>query len=119
MVTVQNVTFFPKKNMILISRGLNKVWVSHTQGGVLVVKLKGYDRYWFCPDTGNVFSRKSSKIYEVLKRNEEELKAYYWLHLHGVRTKVYLWEILRDNMKGIETFIFDRQNEGNVLKLVS
>lgn len=122
MTTVQNVTFFSKKNMIQICRGMKKVWCSYTQEGVLVVKMKGFDRYWFCPDTGNVFARKSARLYEVIKRHEDEHKFYFWLYKNGQKLKVYQWEVFFVNKDGIETFGKDRVENGgsrNYLKLVA
>lgn len=119
MISIQNVTFFHKKNMILIARGMKKTWLSYTQGGNLVVKMKGFDRYWYDPDTGEVFSRKSARVYEPIKKQNDELKTYFYLYLNGQRTKVYHWEILRDNMSGIEIFVKDRMGEKFHLTLVS
>lgn len=117
MIQVQNVTFFQEKNMILISRGQKKVWVRFTDGGDIVVKIKGFDRYWFNPDTGLVYSEKTSKIIEALKPYDNETKVYFWLHKNGFRTKVYLWEILRDNMQGIELFFKQRLEDNIHLRL--
>lgn len=119
MISIQNVTFFHEKNMILISRGMRKTWLSKTQGGALVVKIKGFDRYWFDPDTGKVYSRKSSKFFVALKKHEEETKHYFWLFHNGEKQKVYLWKILMMNMSGIELFFNERVHPGTELKLVA
>lgn len=119
MVKVQNVTFFRKNNLIQIARGLKQVWVSYTQGGVLVIKMEGYDRYYFCPDTFQVFSRKSSKNFEPLTSRMDGAKIFYFLYRYGVSKRVYVWEILRDNMTGIETFCHDRTHGKKQLEVVS
>lgn len=108
MIKVQNVTFFTRKNLIQISRGLKQVWLSKIQGVGIVVKLEGYDRYYFCPDTLQVFSRKSAFKFEPLKQHMDGAKVFYFLYRNGISTRVYCWQILRDNAKGIETFGIDR-----------
>lgn len=114
MIQVQNVTFLPKNNMILIARGMKKTWLSHTEGGNLVIKMKGYDKYWFDPDTGSVFSRKNSKSFSPLKKQTEEKKHYFWLYQNGVKVKVYFFEILRDNMTGIENFVRNKYEKNMI-----
>lgn len=118
MIKIQNVVFFQSKNLIQISRGLKQVFLSFTQGGGIVVKLEGYDRYFFCPDTLQVFSRKSKKKFEPLKAEMDGVKVFYRLSMNGCQRRVYVWEILRDNRKGIETFCETRSKKP-ALNLVS
>src|SRR5690606_19442606 len=96
-----------------------QVWVSKTQGGEIVIKLEGYDRYYFDPDTLQVFSRKNSENFAPLKPRMDGMKVYYFLYRNGIQKRVYVWEILRDNMKGIETFCFQRIHGKNHLDIVS
>lgn len=117
MIQIQNVTFFPRKNMILISRGLKQVWVSQLQGGGIVVKMKGFDRYHYDPDNREVYSKRGSTDYRLVKVQKDENKDYWYLWLNGFRRKVYHWEILRDNMSGIELFIKNRMDTKNTLRL--
>lgn len=109
MIQVQNVTFFTEKNEILISRGVRKVWVCFNDKGEVMVKMKGFDRYFFDPDNGEVYSKVRRQC-SLIKPQLNEVKKYFWLYKNGIRTKVYLWEILRDNMSGIELFIKDRKS---------
>lgn len=117
MLKIQNVTVFHSKNLIQISRGLKQVWISIIQGGRIVVKLEGYDRYYFCPDTLQVFSRRSALKFEPLRAQMDGAKMFYMLYRNGVSGRIYVWQILRDNMKGIETFCDDRSGE-KLLKMV-
>ena len=118
MIQVQNVTFFREKNLILIARGMKKTWLSHTQKGVLVVKMKGFDKYWFDPNTMQVYSKKSNFTFYALKVNRDELKFYFNLSINGHSRKVYYWEILLKNKEGIETFCLDSSLGANGLDLV-
>lgn len=119
MLKVQNVTFFHSKNLIQISRGLKQVWLSQTQGGAIVIKMESFDRYYFCPDTLQVFARKSANEFQPLKPRMDGQKVFYILYRNGVPSRVYVWQILRDNMKGIETFCFDRGGKKKLLEIVS
>ena len=118
MIQIQNVTFFPKKNMILISRGLKQVWVSQIQGGSVVVKMKGFDRYYYDPDNREVYSKRSGSNFLPVKVQKDEAKDYWYLWKNGVRKKVYHWEILKDNMPGIELFINERLSKKPDLRIV-
>jgi hypothetical protein len=82
-----------------------------------VIKLEGFDRYYFCPDTLKVFSRRSAFEFHPLKEQMDGAKAFYTLYRNGVPGRVYTWQILRDNMKGIETFCLGREGEKS-LKMV-
>lgn len=117
MLKIQNVTVFHSKNLIQISRGLKQIWVSIIQGGRIVVKLEGYDRYYFCPDTLQVFSRRSASEFKPLRQQMDGAKVFFMLYRNGISSRVYAWQILRDNCKGIETFGDDRSGE-KLLKMV-
>lgn len=119
MIKIQNVVFNLEKNLIQICRGMKQVFLSITQGGVIVVKLKGYDRYYFCPDTTQVYSRKNSKTFEALKPRRDGAKVYYFLYKNGIPYRVYVWKILLDNMEGIETFLSERSLPARHLEIVS
>ena len=111
MIQVQNVTFF-SQNEVLISRGMKKVWVAFTDEGALVVKMKGFDRYYYDPDNREVYSKTSSG-FKKLQVRKDETKDYWQLFKHGIKEKVYHWEILRDNIKGIELFVTERPKSRN------
>jgi hypothetical protein len=101
---IENVQFFPEKNDFIISRGLKIRYGSFTREGKPVVQLKGFEKYYFDPDTCGVFSRQGSKTFTLLTPQKEGVKDYYQLYLHGQKRKVYLWQILRDNLEGIQLF---------------
>jgi hypothetical protein len=115
MIKIQNVVVFQSKNIIQISRGLKQVFFSIIQGGGLVVKLEGYDRYYFCPETLRVFSRKSANDFVPLRPQMDGSKVFYHLYRHGVGERVYVSDILRVNMKGIETFLDGKKRLSLVL----
>jgi hypothetical protein len=98
---------------------MRQVFLSLTKEGKIVVKMKGYDRYFFCPDTFKVFSRKSATEFSPLTPRMEGKAVYYRLYRGGVQDRVFLWQILRDNMSGIETFLYDREGGSKHLSLVS
>lgn len=110
MIQIQNVTFFPQKNMFLICRGMKKVWVAFNQKGVLMVKLKGFGSYWIDPTTMEVYSKKSDKTYSIIKKYLTEKEYYFNMYRNGVQSKVYLWQILIDNIKGIEVFLTESKS---------
>lgn len=114
MIKIQNVVFFRSKNIVQISRGLKQVFLAFNQGGGIVVKLEGYDRYYFCPETLQVFSRKSAHRFEPIRSQMDGSRVFYHLYRHGVGARVYVSQILRDNMKNIETFLTEKTS----LKLV-
>lgn len=118
MLKVQNVVFFTQKNIIQISRGLKQVFCAFLQGGRIVIKLEGFDRYFFCPDTLQVFSRRSAHHFIPLTPQMDGMKVFFYLYKNGNRDKVFIWEILRDNAKGIETFGYDREDPKKHLKMV-
>lgn len=121
-VRLENVVFFPEKNEFLVVRGGRFRTFAITLKGALVVKLKGFDRYFFDPMTDEVFSRQGKRSFLPLKKQIDGTRPYYWLYLNGSRKRVYKWEILRDNADQIEISTAgegDPDNEGNELKLVS
>lgn len=119
MIQVQNVTIFPEKREFQISRGRHITWAALTQGGVLVVKIKGFDRYWFDPDTASVYAKQARGGFRLLKQHTELGKAFFWLYLNGHKTKIYMRQILDQNMKGVERFSEEGSAERDNLKLVS
>lgn len=110
MLKIQNLVVFKSKNIIQISRGMRQVFISFLQGGNVVVKLDGYDRYYFCPDTLRLFARRSAFKFVPMRPEMDGSKVFYRLSKNGVQSRVYVWQILRNNMKGIETFIRDRND---------
>lgn len=113
---VLNVHFFPKKGEILINRGVYSTWMGVTTEGGLVVKLKGFDRYYFDPHSGEVYARTGVKTYRPLKRWDNNGKPYYFLYWHGQKTKVFFSKILLENMKGIEIFFSEENRDGRKIK---
>lgn len=83
-----------------------------------MVKIKGYDRYYFDPQTGGVFSRKKSGFIPLTPVIEDGKKSF-WLYQHSNKRKVSLFEILRENMRGIETFVTGDSKLRDELKMVS
>lgn len=112
---VLNVKFFRKKGVIdtlAINRGVYCIWMAITKEGGAVVKMKGFDRYFFDPDTGEVFSKVGVRAFRPIKRHCEGGKPYFELYLHGTKTKVTWAQILRDNIKGIELFFSEEDPAG-------
>lgn len=122
-VQVQNVTYFWKKKELLITRGVKLFWLAFTQGGRLVVKLKGFDRYYFDPDNGAIYSKVSSGHYRPIKRYSDGGRDWFNLFKNGCLRKVFWVDILRENMGGIEVFYSEQNKEsrkGRIdLRLVS
>jgi hypothetical protein len=108
---VLNVHFFPKKGEILINRGVYSTWLAQTTEGEILVKLKGFDRYYFNPDTFDILSKVADGRFRIIQKFSGQGKPYYYLYFHGHKTKFYLADILRENMKGIETFFDENTKE--------
>ena len=126
VIQVQNVKFFRKKgvlDMLAINRGVSCTWLGVTRGGGLVVKVARFDRYFFDPETCEVFARSGPREYRAMKRYNDGGAPYYYLWRNGNRERITLGQILRENLKGIETFYSDDNREGrkgrNDLHLVS
>jgi len=118
-IRFQNVHFFRKKGQIdeiQISRGVHIIWLGITFEGAAVVKMKGFDRYYFCPETNQVYSRVKCRHYRPIKRHEEQGKPFYFLYFNGERRRVPFYEILRDNMKGIELFFSEENRDGRKVR---
>lgn len=119
---VMNVHFFPKKREILINRGVYSTWMAFTTEGVFLIKLKGFDRYYFDPDTFDIFARVSTGKFRAIQKFTGQGMPYYYLYFHGQRQKVYLAQILKQNLKGIETFFSedgkDLRKNRNELEIV-
>ncbi len=101
---IENVIFYPEKNDFTIVRGGRFRSGSFTEKGDAVVKIEGFSRYYFDPDTCQVFSRKARRAFQCLKKFNDGAGDYYFLFLNGNRIKVKMFDILRDNMKNLETF---------------
>lgn len=108
---IENVVFFPKKNDFLIVRGGRFRSGSFMEGGEPVVKLEGFSKYYFDPCTCAIYSRKGRRTFEALKKRTEGARDYFILYLNGNQKKVFLWEILRDNMRNLEEFFSNDSKE--------
>lgn len=106
--------FFPGKNDFLVSRGLRVRYGSFAGKGVPVVQLKGYEKYYFDPETCKVYSRQGVREFHELTPQLEGAKPYYWLYRYGVKAKVFLWLILQDNLDGIQTFFSQKKRVKDV-----
>ena len=112
---VLNVKFVRKNNVLdqlAINRGVYCVWMGVTKGGGLLVKLKGFDRYYFDPETYEVVSRHGPRDYRPVKCYNDGGVPYHRLYRHGVVEKITRAQILRENMKGIETW-FESEDPAN------
>lgn len=115
LIQVLNVKFFRKNNVLdklSINRGVYCVWMGVTKEGGLVVKIKGFDRYYFDPETCEVFSRVAARNYRPMKKCDDGGKPYYRLYLNGQPEKVTVARILRENIKGIEMFFSEENRDG-------
>ncbi len=106
-IRIQNVIFDPKNNNFLISRGGTFTAGAFTEKGVPVIKLKGYENYYFDPSTWEIVSRRGRRAFRVLKKHVQEGRDFFYLFRNGVQSRVYAWEILRDNINAIESYYSD------------
>lgn len=99
-IRIENVIFFAEKNELLICRGGRFTKVAITKVGNLV-ELKKYQGYFFCPKTGDLFSRKSGKESKI-KKHYDGPQAFYFLYVNGLRSRVYSAEIFAIEGKNIQ-----------------
>lgn len=104
---LENLIFDAEKNDFLIVRGGRFRSGSFTEKGEAVIKMEGFSRYFFDPETCQVYSRKARRSFEILKKMNDGAGDYYFLYLNGIRQKVTLFQILRDNMKNLELFFHE------------
>lgn len=103
-IRVQNVVIFPKKREFLITRNGRHVMCFLDNQGRVMVRLKGYENYYFDVRTCEVYSRGKSGIMKVLKPDTRSGRIYYHLFIAGFEKMIGLDEILRENLKEIEQY---------------
>jgi len=60
-----------------------------------LIKIEGFDKYYFCPRKIKVFSTKRSGIAELKQQKTKAGEIHYFLFKNGERIEVSLYAILR------------------------
>ncbi len=80
-----------------------------------MVRLKGFDNYYLCLKSGEVFSKRKDGSFRPLKREYKGGTVYYRLSLNGFEERVPVFRILNENLKEIERY-FSQVRPGSTAK---
>ena len=104
-IKIENVVFFAENREIWIGRGRRIRMVIIDNQGRVMVRLKGYENYFLCVKTCEVFSRNGrGTVMKPLKKILRSGAAYYNLSISGFPKMISLEKILEENLKDIENY---------------
>ena len=108
-IRIENLVIFPEKKQFFIFRG-GRTRVLMIDQGRVMIRLKGYENYYLCVKTCEVYSpRGKSGVLKPLKKIVRSGKTYYHLSISGHDRMVSLESILEQNLKEVEKFFLDNK----------
>lgn len=102
-IKIENVMIFPEKMEFLINRGMRSRVFTVNQGRVMV-RLKGFENYYLCLKSGEIFSKRKDNKMLPLKKEVKGGTVYYRISINGVSSRVPLFQIFRENLSEIQQF---------------